>query len=101
MDVDKIYVPASAFESGTLAPLRDLHVTYVVLTRYNDGNASFAPLEAALNREGKLLATFAPYRADVPAARQAAAAPFFHNTADRIYAALERPGPTIAIWQLH
>ena len=100
MDVDKIYIPASAFESATLAPLRDLDVTYVVLTRYNDGNAAFAPLEAALNREGKLLATFAPYRTDAPAARQEAA-PFFHNTADRMYAALERPGPTIAIWQLH
>ena len=47
------------------------------------------------------MATFAPYRADAPAARQAATAPFFHNTADRIDSALERPGPTITIWQLH
>jgi hypothetical protein len=101
LDADKIYVPATAFESGTLAPLRDLRVTYVVLTRYNDGKPAFAPLEAALTREGHLMATFAPYRADVPAARQAVTAPFFHNTADRIDAALERPGPTIAIWQLH
>lgn len=101
LDADKIYVSPSVFDSGTLAPLRALRVAYVVLTRYNDGNAAFAPLEAALNREGHVLATFAPYRADVPAARKAATAPFFHNTADRIDAALERPGPTIAVWQLH
>ena len=100
-DVDKIYVSPSELVSDPVARLRALGVTYVVLTRYNGANQAFAPLEAALDREGRALATFAPYRADATAAEREATPPFFHNTADVIGPALERPGPTITIWQLN
>jgi uncharacterized membrane protein len=104
LDVDKIYIAPAAFDGGVgLAPLRALAVTYVVLKRYNvaDSSPSLRSLEAALDREGRLISTFSPYRADVEAGRRAAVAPFLHNTDARIDAALERPGPTIELWRIN
>ena len=100
LDVDKIYVLTSAFNGGSLEALRGLRVTYVVLTQYNAPHPAFSALETALNRDGHVIATFTPYRADVSAEHRAEVAPFFHNTADRIDPALERPGPMIAIWKI-
>ena len=100
-DPDKIYVSPAVFTAAAgLQPLRDARVAYVAVNQYNIGHPAFDPLQAALVREGRLLATFSPYRAEVSPDRRAAVAPFFHNTADRIDPALERPGPTIEIWRV-
>jgi hypothetical protein len=72
----------------------------VAVNRYNDGTSAFGPLDAALRREAQLLVTFSPYRAEVGPDRRAAVAPFFHNTADRIDPALERPGPIVEVWRI-
>jgi 4-amino-4-deoxy-L-arabinose transferase-like glycosyltransferase len=100
-DPDKIYVSPEAFDADSgLAPLRAQRVAYVALNQYNGGHQAFAALNAALQREAHLLATFSPYRKGVGPDRRAATAPFFHNTADRIDPALERPGPVIQIWRI-
>jgi Dolichyl-phosphate-mannose-protein mannosyltransferase len=102
MDEDKIYVAPSTFDgSAGLAPLRALSVDYVVLKRYNEPDPSLAPLDGALNREGRLVATFSPYRDEVGPDERARVAPFLHNTDARIDAALLRPGPTIEIWRIN
>ena len=100
LDVDKIYVPPSAFGAGAgLEPLRQLHVGRVAL-EYNASDLARAPLQSALERDGHLEATFSPYREDAGVDRRAAAPPFFHNTAARIDSALERPGPIVQIWRI-
>jgi hypothetical protein len=99
--IDKMYVPPDAFAGAAgLQPLRERRVTYVALNRYNWEHPAFAPLNAALKREARLLATFSPYRADVEPNQRLSIAPFFHNTADRIDPALERPGPIIDVWRI-
>jgi hypothetical protein len=101
LDVDKIYVSPSAFDrTGDLSPLRRLAVTYVVLKRYNAEDPSMAALSAALVREGRLLATFSPYRSDASDRERAATPPFLHNSDVRIAPRLERPGPTLEIWTI-
>ncbi len=100
-DPDKIYISPDAFAEGAgLAPLRAQQVAYVAVNRYNTGNSAFESLDAALQREAHLLATFSPYRADVGPNRRSAVAPFFHNTADRIDPGLARPGPTVEVWRI-
>lgn len=101
LDVDKIYVsPASIGGANGLGPLRTQSVTHVVLKRYNVEDPSMAPLSAALRREGRLVATFSPYRPDVGAAEVTRTPPFLHNGDARIVPALERPGPIIEIWTI-
>ena len=101
LDPDKIYVAPDAFAGlAGLQPLRDLRVAYVAVNRYNNGTSASGSLDAALQREARLLVTFSPYRADVGPDRRAAVAPFFHNTADRIDPALERPGPIVEVWRI-
>jgi hypothetical protein len=101
LDVDKIYVSPSTFaRTGDLSPLHHLAVTYVVLKRYNAEDPSMAALSAALVREGRLLATFSPYRSDASDGERAATPPFLHNSDARIAPALERPGPIIDIWTI-
>jgi hypothetical protein len=58
------------------------------------------PILSALEREGRRLAAFSPYRPGVAAAEQARIDPFLHNTDTRIDGALERPGPPLEIWQI-
>jgi hypothetical protein len=100
-DPDKIYIsPDAIAASGTLQPLRDQQVAYVAVNRYNTENSAFGSLYTALQREAHLLATFSPYRTDVDPQRRAVTAPFFHNTADRIDPALERPGPIVEVWHI-
>lgn len=100
-DPDKIYVlPREVEEHGDLTPLHRRGIRYVVLKRGNIPNPETAALERALARNGRLLTTVSPYRAGTPAERQAAVPPFLHNTGIQIDSALERPGPTIDIWQI-
>jgi hypothetical protein len=99
LDTDKIYVDPAAFDAGDgLAPLRALAVTHVVLKRYNVPDPSLVSLRADLAREGRILASFSPYRPGIGADRQAAVAPFLHNTDTRVDDVLERPGPIVEIW---
>lgn len=101
LDADKIYVdPAELGRGSSLEPLRRLGVTYVVLKRYNTGDPEMTDLVAELARHARLLATFTPYRPEVPEVERARIAPFLHNTDTRIDDALERPGPPLEIWQL-
>jgi hypothetical protein len=99
LDPDKIYISPAQIAAGGLKSLRDQRVAYVAVNRYNAGSV-FDPLYAALRGEARLLAVFSPYRADVSPVERAAVAPFFHNTADRIVPALERPGPTVEVWRI-
>jgi hypothetical protein len=101
LDADKIYVdPAEIGASGGLSPLRRLGVTYVILKRYNRLEPELESFAAELARNGRLIAAFSPYRADVPDADRARTEPFLHNTDTRIVDALERPGPPLEIWQI-
>jgi hypothetical protein len=100
LDQDKIYVSPSAFAEGTLAPLRALAVTHVILKRYNQPDVALTSLDRALAKEAQLIVTFSPYRAAASPTTRAAVPPFLHNTDARIDPALERPGPIVEIWQL-
>jgi hypothetical protein len=100
-DVDRTYVSPRIFgDNGTLDPLRTRGIEYAVMKRTNIPNPEMAGLEAALAREATRIATFSPYRDDVPADVQAATDPYFHNTATRILPELERPGPIVDIWKI-
>jgi hypothetical protein len=99
MDADKIYVLPSEFDKdASLEPLRRRGVSFVVLKRSNAPNPETVHLEKALAKEARQLATFSPYRSDVPAAEVARTAPFVHNSSIRIDPALERPGPIVDVW---
>ena len=99
-DADKIYLLPSAFtpEAG-LAPLHRAGIEYVVLKGSNTPNPEIAGLEAALARDGRLIAEFTPYRPGTTAAERAETPPFLHNTAAVIRPALARPGPTVQVWR--
>ncbi|HEX5215324.1 MAG TPA: glycosyltransferase family 39 protein [Vicinamibacterales bacterium] len=100
LDQDKIYVSPSAFADETLAPLRALAVTHVILKRYNQPDVALASLDRALAKDAQLIVTFSPYRAAATPTTRAAVSPFLHNTDATIDAALERPGPIVEIWRL-
>ena len=101
MDVDKIYVaPAEITAASGFTALRRLSVTHVVMKRYNVADPAMAALDAALHREGRLVATFSPYRPNRDAAEIALTPPFLHNGDAHVVRALERPGPIIEIWTI-
>jgi hypothetical protein len=101
LDVDKIYVSMDEVSAPDgLALLRRLGVAFVVFKRYNRADLASEPFLAALAREGRLVASFSPYRPGISEAGQARIDPFLHNTDTRIDDALERPGPPLEIWQL-
>jgi hypothetical protein len=101
LDAEKIYVdPASLGGTTGLDALRQLGVTYIVVTRYNGPEPATLPFLAALSAAGRRLATFSPYRSGISEAEQARIEPFLHNTDARIDEALARPGPRLEIWQL-
>jgi hypothetical protein len=101
-DAEKIYVSPRAFSDGVgLKPLRNLSIDYVVLKDPHAASPVFKPLVSALDREGRRVAEFMPYRSDVGMARRLSVAPFHHNTAARIDPALERPGPGLVIWSIN
>jgi hypothetical protein len=99
-DVDRTYVSLRGFTSPSLESLRRRGIEYVVMKRTNVPNPETAIVEQALEREATRMATFSPYREDVPAEVRAVTAPYFHNTATRIVPALERPGPIVDIWKI-
>jgi hypothetical protein len=99
-DVDKLYIAPRIFQRDpSLGPLRASGVQYVVLTRYGPTPVAFRPLQAALDRDARRMATFSPYRDDVDPA-VASLPPFRHNGNTWIDPMLERPGPFIEIWRL-
>ncbi len=101
LDADKIYVSPRVFDDQVgLEPLRRIGVEYVVIKRFPDADPSFAGLDRGLAREGRLLATFSPYRDDAAPAARASVQPFLHNTDARLDGALGRPGPTIEVWRV-
>ena len=101
LDADKIYLSYDELGAdGDLSRLRSEHVAFVVLKRYNGDDPAALPLIAALNREGRRLAVFSPYRDDAGSGHRSRPEPFLHNTDARIDAALERPGPIVEIWQI-
>lgn len=100
VDADKIYVSPTAFGAdATLAPLHALSVTHVVMKRYNVNDPAMAGLDAALEREGRLVARFSPYLDDAGTARPSVP-PFLHNTDARVVPELERPGPIVEVWTI-
>jgi hypothetical protein len=100
-DPDKIYVLPGEFDAEpTLAPLRRRGIGYVVLKAANVPNPETARLEAALAREGRLLATFSPYRDGLSPEQRARVAPFIHNVSTHVAPELERPGPVMSVWQI-
>ncbi len=100
-DVDKVYISPRVFGAGAgLDLLRERGIQYIVLKETNIPNPATAALEAALGREGQLLATFSPYRDAATVEARARTSPYFHNTATRILPALERPGPIVHVWRL-
>jgi hypothetical protein len=102
LDADKIYVPYDAVSaSGDLSRLRDEHVAFVVLKRYNTDDPNTLPLVAALTREGRRIAVFTPYRGGAGGTDGSRPEPFLHNTDARIDATLERPGPVVEIWHIN
>jgi 4-amino-4-deoxy-L-arabinose transferase-like glycosyltransferase len=101
LDVDKIYVdPTELGASEGLTALRRLGVAFVVFKRYNALDQEIKPFVEALEREGRRIAVFSPYRPGVSESERARIAPFLHNTDTRIHDALERPGPPLEIWQI-
>jgi len=104
LDADKLYPYDQLDGRDPLAALRAEHVAFVVLKRYNGSDPTTLPFLAALAREGRRIAVFSPYReatgAVVPAMDEGRPEPFLHNTDARIVPALERPGPTVEIWQI-
>ena len=101
LDADKIYVTyAELGRAAGLARLRQLGVTYVVLTRYNTPDPDTVPFLQALAAEARLVAAFSPFRAGVDAGTVATTQPFLHNSAARTAHALERPGPRLELWQV-
>ncbi len=100
-DPDKIYISPRAFRGDTgLEPLRPFKIDYVILKRYNVEDPAVRPLAAALSSRARMVARFSPYRSDASPEIRSRVHPFLHNTALRIDAALERPGPIVEIWRL-
>lgn len=99
-DVDKLYLSPRAFsEAGGLAALRQAGVRFVVLTRYGPTPPALSGLEAALRRDGRLVASFSPYRSGIDPGR-ASTPPFRHNGNTWIDGSLDRPGPLVDIWRV-
>jgi hypothetical protein len=99
-DVDKRYLSPRAFSEGDgLAALRQAGVRFVVLTRYGPTPPALAGLQAALRRDGRLVASFSPYRSGIDPAR-ALTPPFRHNGSTWIDGSLDRPGPLVDIWRV-
>ena len=102
LDKDKVYVHPQEFAPAAgLSPLRRRSIDYVVIKKSNLPNQEIAGLEAALQREGRRLAEFTPYRRGATAEQRARVPPFLHNTAAVIHPELERPGPIVEIWAVN
>jgi hypothetical protein len=101
LDVDRIYVTHAEFDRArSLAPLRRLSVAYVIRKQDNGSESARAAFDAALEREGRLLAVFSPHAPSIGTEERRMVAPFLHNTDATIDTRLERPGPIIEIWNV-
>ena len=101
LDADKIYVTYGELgRAAGLARLRQLGVTYVVLTRYNTPHPDTVPFLQSLAAEARLVAAFSPFRTGIDAGTVATTQPFLHNSSARITRVLERPGPRLELWQV-
>lgn len=102
LDPDKLYVAYSELGgSAGLGRLRDLNVAFVIVKRYNNPDPATVPFLTALAAEGRLMADFSPFRPGTGGAERARVEPFLHNTDTPIDDALERPGPTLEIWDVN
>jgi hypothetical protein len=101
LDADKIYVQYRELggERG-LDALRARGVGWVVLKRFPRPQPDTVPFNEALRAEGRLVASFSPYRDGAAAVRAELPAPYLHNTDARITPQVERPGPLVEVWQL-
>jgi hypothetical protein len=101
LDADKIYVGYRELGGARgLAALRARGVTYVVLKRSPDPAPETVPFITALEAEGRLVASFSPYRDGRSRGGHDLPAPYLHNTDARITPELERPGPVVEVWRL-
>jgi hypothetical protein len=101
LDADKIYVGYRELGGPHgLAALRTRGVSYVVLKRYAEPGRETVPFLTALEAEGRLLASFSPYREERSHGGNDLPAPYLHNMDSRITRELERPGPVVEVWQL-
>jgi hypothetical protein len=100
LDADKIYIGYALFAGGSAEALRQYGVDYVVLKQYNLPDPGTEPVLQALERTGRRIARFTPYRPDVEPTTRQRVAPFLHNTATPLDAALARPGPVMEVWEL-
>jgi hypothetical protein len=99
LDADKIYLRYADFEGPAGLDVLIRHgVQVVVLKRYNGPDSVTTPLLATLERGGRRIAEFSPYRPDADPVTRAAVAPFLHNTDTPLDAALARPGPVVEVW---
>ena len=101
LDADKIYVGYRELGGPHgLAALRKSGVSWVVLKRYAEPGRETVPFLTALEAEGRLLASFSPYRQERSYGGNDLPAPYLHNMDSRITRELERPGPVVEVWQL-
>jgi hypothetical protein len=101
LDADKIYVGYRELGGPDgLRALRTRGVSCVVLKRYAEPAPETVPFMVALETEGRLVASFSPYRQGVVLGRKDVPAPYLHNTDARITPDLERPGPVVEVWEL-
>jgi hypothetical protein len=101
LDADKIYVRYRDLGGAKgLDALRTLRVSWVALKRFPVPQPDMVPFIEVLEAQGRLVASFSPYRDDAGAAGADLPAPYLHNTNARIPRQLERPGPIVELWQL-
>jgi hypothetical protein len=100
LDKDKIYVAPSEFTAiGSLAPIRERNIQYVVLNQERGTNPAFRDLERALGAEATLVGRLVPWD-DPENEQEERPEPFLHNTDRTIDERLERPGPVVELWKV-
>jgi hypothetical protein len=101
LDVDKIYVGYGELGGPHgLTALRNRGVAWIVLKRYPRPAPETVAFLAALEAEGRLIASFSPYRQGITYRGDELPPPYLHNTDARITRVLERPGPVVEVWGL-
>jgi hypothetical protein len=100
LDKDKIYVRPSEFTAaGSLAPIKERNIQYVVLNQERGTNPAFRDLERALRAEATLVGRLVPWE-DPENEKEERPEPFLHNTDRTIDERLERPGPVVELWKV-
>ncbi len=100
LDQDKIYVPPSEFTAaGSLTPIKERNIQYVVLNQARGTNPAFRDLELALTTEATLVGRLVPWE-HPENEKEERPEPFLHNTDRTIDERLERPGPVVELWKV-